>query len=269
MKNVKLPFRISGEGKPLVLVPGGLTGWKSWEPFVDTFTSWKRKVILVQLLNVDYGLQNIPLTDDYSVSAESHALASTLESEAGNDAVDLIAWSYGALVSLDFAINNPGRIRSMTLIEPPAIWILRESGKLDDETGKSIQFLESLSGEISDEMLSGFLREVGLVKPGQSPGELPQWQQWLPYKQSLRNSTAVVEHNDSLSRLRNITFPVLLVKGTGSAKFLHNIIDVLGSELPDSRVIELDGGHAPHIVSRDKFMQETEKMIRVPARLHY
>ena len=52
--------KIKGEGKPLVLVPGGLTGWVSWNPFVDSFAT-SRKVVQVQLLNVEYGLENKPL----------------------------------------------------------------------------------------------------------------------------------------------------------------------------------------------------------------
>jgi pimeloyl-ACP methyl ester carboxylesterase len=103
-------------------------------------------------------------------------------------------------------------------------------------------------------MLLAFLQNVGLSKPGQKPEEIPQWQQWLPFKQSLRNSPAVVNYADNLSRLSNLESPVLLVKGTGSAQFLHKIIDELADGLPDSKVIEMPGGHAPHIVSREKFL---------------
>ena len=122
-----------------------------------------------------------------------------------------------------------------------------------------MSFLESLHGDITDDMLAGFLQEVGFIKPGQSPRELPQWQQWLPFKRSLRNSPAVTSHKDDLERLRKLEAPVLLVKGTGSAPFLHKIIDVLASALPNSQVIEMPQGHAPHIVSREKFLAELGK----------
>jgi pimeloyl-ACP methyl ester carboxylesterase len=255
---VKLPVKVSGDGIPLLLVPGGLTGWKSWEPFVDIFTAKQKKVILVQLLNVEYGFDNRPLPADYNIKTESQALVSTLDSLGYSYPIDLVAWSYGALVSLDFALDHPGRIRTLTLIEPPAIWILREKGTLDAETLHTLHFFETLHGDITDDMLAGFLKEVGFVKPGQSPGDLPQWPQWLPYKQAIRNSPAIVMQRDKLSRLQNLKSPVLLVKGTGSAPFLHQIIDILASYLPNARVIEMPGGHAPHIVSRDKFLSELE-----------
>jgi len=256
---VKLQSEVTGEGKPLVLVPGGLTGWKSWEPFVSYFSDNGRKVVRVQILSVQYGIDNQPLPADYSVKTESFALKDTLDSLRLTSTVDIIAWSFGGFVSLDFALDNPGRIRTLTLIEPPAIWVLRNNNGLDLQTQKTIQLLESFHGDITDEMLSEFLENVGFTHKGESPRDLPQWQQWLPYKRSLRNSPAVVHHDDNLERLRNLKFPVMLIKGSGSASFLHRIIDELSLHLPDSRVTEMPGGHAPHIVSRDRFLKEWER----------
>jgi pimeloyl-ACP methyl ester carboxylesterase len=255
---LRLQVKITGEGTPLLLVPGGLTGWKSWESFVDTFTAMQKKVIRVQLLSVEYGLENKQLPADYSVEMESHALAATLDSLGYITPIDIVAWSFGAFVSLDYALDHPERIRTLTLIEPPAIWVLRDNGALDAQTQHSLSFLKSLHGDITDDMLAAFLQEVGLVKPGQSARDLPQWQQWLPFKQSLRNSPAVVTHSDDLKRLQDFKSPVLLIKGTGSAPYLHKIIDGLYSNLPNAQVIELPGGHAPHIVSRDQFFLDLE-----------
>jgi len=58
------------------------------------------------------------------------------------------------------------------------------------------------------------------------------------------------------SILRNFKRPVLLMKGTGSAKFLHQILDSLAKELPDSQVVEMPSGHAPHIVSMGRFLEK-------------
>jgi pimeloyl-ACP methyl ester carboxylesterase len=260
---LKLQVKVSGEGLPILLVPGGLTGWKSWESFIDTFTAFKRKVISVQLLSVEYGIENRELPVAYSVATESNAFKATLDSLGYFSPIDLVAWSFGAFVSLDFALNHPERIQTLALIEPPAVWVLGDRRRLDEHTQKTLSFLESLHGNITDDMLAGFLTEVGLVGPGQSPLDLPQWQQWLPFKRSLRNSPAVTAHKDSLERLRNCKMPVLLVKGTGSASFLHKIIGILATNLPNAKVIELPGGHAPHIVSKDKFLAELGKFQQV------
>jgi len=105
-------------------------------------------------------------------------------------------------------------------------------------------------------MLQQFMQIVGLTRPGQNAREMPQWTLWKSYRQSLRNSPAVVAQNDDRERLRSLDSPALLVKGTGSAKFLHQIIDTLAVYLPNVQVIELPAGHAPHIVSMDLFLEK-------------
>lgn len=255
---MKMQCEVTGNGKPLVLLGGGLTGWASWEPFVKDFSE-KRKVIRVQLLGVQFGLEDRPLPEDYSVKTESEALAATLDSLGFTMPVDIVAWSFGAFTSLNFALDHPNNIRTLTLIEPPALWVLRETGKWDEETQQAAAFFKTQKGDISEDMLAEFLRYAGLVPAGQSARDLPQWSNWVPFRNSLRSSPAVVSFRDELQRLHNFRPPVLLVKGAGSTAFLHHIIEALAENLPNARVVEFPGGHAPHLVSKAEFLTELEK----------
>jgi len=260
---MKMQFEMQGNGRPIVLVPGGLTGWASWEPHAKVLSE-KRQVIRVQLLSVQFGLENLLLPENYSVFTESEALEATLDSIQFTMPVDVVGWSFGAFTSLQFALDHPDRIRTLTLIEPPAMWVLRSAGKFDESTQKEADFFLTLHGDITEDMLAEFLQHAGFTKPGQSPRELPQWNYWIPFRHSLRNSPAVVNHNDDIKRLQSFQAPVLLVKGTGSSVWLHKIVDVLAKNLQDARVIELPGGHAPHIVLKDKFMEELERFQNIP-----
>jgi pimeloyl-ACP methyl ester carboxylesterase len=220
---MKMQSQVTGKGRPIVLVPGGLTGWVSWEPFEKTFTDKQRTVIRVQLLGVQFGLENRPLPEDYSVKTESGALAATLDSLG------------------------------------PAMWVLRGTEKWDDQAQQSGDIFETHKGDISEDMLAEFLQRAGFVQQGQSARDLPQWDYWVPFRRSLRVNPFVVSHRDNVERLKNFQPPTLLVKGTGSAPFLHNIIEGLSETIPNSRIVEFPGGHAPHIVSTDKFILELEK----------
>ena len=257
-KVMKMQSKVTGNGRPIVLVGGGLTGWASWEPFVKGFSD-KRTVITVQLLGVQFGLENRPLPEDYSVKTESDALAATLDSLGYNSAIDVVAWSFGAFTALNYALDHPGRIRSLTLIEPPAMWVLHATGKWDDEAQQAADFFQTQKGDIPEDMLAEFIQRAGLVPPGQSPRELPAWNYWVPFRQSLRVNPSVVSFRDDVNRLKNFQPPVLLVKGTGSTNWLHRIIEGLSETIPHSRVVEFPGGHAAHIVSKDKFIPELEK----------
>jgi hypothetical protein len=77
--DMKMQCEVTGSGRPMVLVPGGLTGWASWEPFVEGFEE-KRTVIRMQLLGVQWGLEDRFLPEDHSIKTESEALAATLDS---------------------------------------------------------------------------------------------------------------------------------------------------------------------------------------------
>lgn len=255
---MKMQCEVTGSGGPIVLVPGGLTGWASWEPFVKNFSD-KRTVIRVQLLGVQFGLENRTLPENYSVKTESGALATTLDSLGYTMPVDIVGWSFGAFTSLDFALDHPDRIRTLTLIEPPAIWVLRVTGKWDDEVQKACDFFETQKGDITEDMLATFLQYAGFTQPGQSARDLPQWNYWVPFRQSLRINPSAVHFRDDVKRIKNFQPPVLLVKGTGSSRWLHHVIDGLSENLPHSRVVEYPGGHAPHIVTKDKFLAELEK----------
>lgn len=109
----------SGSGEPLVLLPGGLTGWISWIPHTETLAA-SRRVTRLQLHNVALGLSGARLPPNYSVDFEVAALGKTIDDLAINQA-DFAGWSYGAEIALSFAIHNPNRIQSLTLIEPPSL----------------------------------------------------------------------------------------------------------------------------------------------------
>ncbi len=252
---MKMLSKITGQGKPIVLVPGGLTGWISWEKHAELLSK-TRKVVRVQLLNVQLGFENKPLPPGYSVTTESGALAETLNELNPEKPFDIVGWSYGAMTTLDYILNYPENIRTVTLIEPPAYWVLRSKGPLDNDAQKSAGELSAFDGDITEDLLDKFLGTVGFLQPGESARSLPQWETWKQYRQAVRNSPAVINFNDDARRLKEFPKPVLLVKGTGSAKFLHQIIDALHEYLPNSKVTEMPAGHAPHLVSMDRFMSE-------------
>ncbi len=244
----------SGDGKPLILLPGGLTGWISWIPHAEIL-SGSRKVIRLQLDNVALGLSGKQLPSDYSVDFEVSALDNTLGELAINQA-DFAAWSYGAAVTLSFAIHNPDRIRSLTLIEPPTFWILRGRGQLSQLLLDEQVFFRTLDTDnVSEEQLIGFIHVAGILPEHVDPRTLPQWPQWFEHRQSLRIGDIPFQHEDSIDLVRKFEKPVLLVKGEGSSPYYHDIIDVLAEELPNARVTTFPGGHAAHMVSIEPFLE--------------
>src|SRR5919205_927819 len=143
MSQKSLRHEVKGEGEPIVLVPGGLSGWLSWIPHAARLSS-ERMVVRVQLRSVELAESGEPFPTDYGVLTEREALHVTVN-ELGLDSFDLAGWSHGGLVSLAFALEYPQRVRTLTLIEPAAFWILRETGHASDALAEAEADDRSLS----------------------------------------------------------------------------------------------------------------------------
>jgi pimeloyl-ACP methyl ester carboxylesterase len=245
----------TGTGPPLALVGGGLTGWASWEPHQQRLAA-TREVARFQLLSVQYGLEDAELPPGYSVRMESRALAAALDELGWTQPLDLVAWSFGALITLEFALENPHRVRSLTLIEPPAFWVLPDHGREEPEVRALEPLLRSLRGEVTEAQLEEWARAVGLVPPAANVRTLPQWPVWMEHRRSLRNSAAPLDHAGELARLATFPRPVLLVTGTGTPHWLRRITDTLATRFPHVRLLEMPAGHAPQLVSMDRFLEE-------------
>jgi pimeloyl-ACP methyl ester carboxylesterase len=244
-----------GEGLPLVLIGGGLTGWLSWDSHATRLAS-TREVVRLQLLSVQYGLEQRPLPAEYSVRLESRAVRVSLDELGWLEPVDMVAWSFGALVALDFALANSDRIRTLTLIEPPALWVLPDHGRHDDDVRRLESLTTTIGDDVSEEELAEFVTIVGLVPPGARATELSQWSTWMRHRRSLRNTFAPLQHDDDIERLASFDRPVLLVTGSGTAPFLREIVEILTERFPHARLVELPAGHAPQLVSIARFLDE-------------
>jgi len=251
---------VTGYGDPIVIVPGGLTGWASWKPHAERLAAMRR-VILVQLLSVDFGLGCETLPSGYSVKTESQALRRTLDG-LGIDRADFSGWSYGGEVLLDFTLDSPDRVRTLTLIEPPAFWVLRSRGPLGADALEFQRVSRSFGPEeVGEEQLVQFAHWAGFVPPGIDPRNLPPWPIWSQHRQSLRIGDIPFRHDDDIRRVRGFQKPALLFKGEGSPGYLRRIIDVLAEEFPNARVRELPGAHALPIISIDQFLETLTEFV--------
>ena len=258
-----LSSEVTGRGEAVVLVPGGLTGWVSWRPHAERLAS-SRRVMRVQLLSVERGLSGKPLPPAYSVTTEQQALTRAIE-QAGITRADFAGWSYGAEVLLDFALTYPHRVRTLTLIEPPAFWVLRSRGPLSPEATEFQRVTQTFGpGNVTEDQLAQFAHFAGFVPAERNPMSMPQWPQWVAHRQSLRTGDVAFRHHDDITRVRQFDRPVLLFKGEGSPPYLREIIDVLGEEFNAARVRELPGAHGLHLVSLDAFMKIFAEFLTAP-----
>jgi pimeloyl-ACP methyl ester carboxylesterase len=255
MSQKSLLYKARGQGEPLVLVPGGLSGWLSWIPHAERLST-ERMVVRVQLRSIELAEAGEPFPADYGILTEREALHATVD-ELGLESFDLAGWSHGGLVALAFALEYPERVRTLTLIEPEASWILRETGHATDALAGNEAYDRSLTGrEITVGDLKDFLVRAGFGEPGDDFESLPQWPVWVRNRQVLSIFGTIHDYIDSLDRLRALDIPVLAVKGTDTTEQDAAVVDDLAATVPRGRLLELPGGHACHIENIDRFLDE-------------
>ncbi|MCZ7571670.1 MAG: alpha/beta hydrolase [Ardenticatenaceae bacterium] len=255
MERYPLLHDVKGKGEPIVLIPGGLSGWLSWVPFVEPLAK-DLQVVRVQLRSVELAEAGRPYPPDYGTLTEREALRATVD-RLGLDRFDLVGWSYGGHCSLAFTLEYPQRVRTLTVIEPPAVWILRETGHAAEALGQSEAYDRSVAGkQLTIDDLKAFLVRAGLAKPGDDVEAIPAWPVWVRNRQALSTNGTIWDYADSLERLRTLEVPVLAVKGTETTEDLAAIVDDLVATVPHGRVLELPGGHTCHMENMDRFLAE-------------
>ena len=150
----------------------------------------------------------------------------------------MVGHSYGGVVALLAAAARPEAVRSLTIIEPPALGLppgTAEIRSLSDE----IRRYRELGPSDPEQFLIGFLEIVGST--AQLPSPLP-----LALLQNAR--LLMVERSPAeavipLDRLRKAPFPKLVVSGAHSAAY-DQICDLLESGLGAERAVIPGAGHS-------------------------
>jgi pimeloyl-ACP methyl ester carboxylesterase len=165
---------------------------------------------------------------------------------------------------LEFAMEYPDRVDTLTLVEPAADWILEQLGEQTEVLYEVNAFVHELFGrEVTEADLATFLEYAGFVtthvpKPATTPtgsgGSHTGWH--------CHGRTKPWDHPDrSLDDLERVSCPTLLVKGTVTADWLNRVVDVLGERLAHATVQELQGSHACHIESIGQFLNVLERHV--------
>jgi pimeloyl-ACP methyl ester carboxylesterase len=259
MKPKVLVNEVTGEGSAVVLVPGGLTGWVSWTPLADALSA-SRRTVRVQPIHNERGSAGERGDAGYTAAIERESLLMTMDA-LGVRTGDFAGWSAGGRALIEFALAHPDRVRTLTLVEPAAYWILDGLGDCDPVVARLNRFLHALAGQdVSEDALAEFLELAGLAPSKDRARDHPAWPSWLPHRMALSWSSELADRpGRDVAELAEIRCPVLLVHGSATTDWLKRVVAVLDARLPDARVLELPGDHACHLENPGVFLAALER----------
>jgi len=246
----------SGSGAPLVMLGGGTRGADEFIPHARLLAGSYRTIRL-QTLNISRAQQKQPLPSDYSVDLEVAAVDETLNRLGVRVPADFVGHSLGALIALQFALEHPERVRSLTLAEPPAFWVVPKNELESTPDMRAMyEMLLTLGPNVepTDDQWIRFrclLGECGLKRP--EPGGAG-WHEWVARRPALRGLSAVAELQGDINQLKSFRKPVLIVTGKNTVSFHRRIDEILAVQCPLVERLELPGNHAAVVTAQEEFL---------------
>lgn len=185
-----------GAGEPAVLVHGsfgwGTETWREQKPLADAY----------RLLLVDRrGFGESPPNGRVDFARDAEDVADVLE-----DGAHLVGHSYGGVVALLAAARRAQSVRSLTVIEPPALGLVRGQPAVEEFISRIAEAVEQAEDPADHRMR--FLRSFGFpASRGNLDGTAlaaarSSWGERHPYEADI-----------PLDELERATFPKLVVRG--------------------------------------------------------
>jgi pimeloyl-ACP methyl ester carboxylesterase len=227
-----------GEGEPAVFVHGSF-GWGE-----ETWAKQRPLAGSYRLLLVDRrGFGGTPADGAVDFERDADDVAELL-----GEGAHLVGHSYGGVVSLLAAARRPDAVRSLTVIEPPALGLVRGDPLVETFITGVAEAMRTADGP--SDYRARFLRNFGFAgRPQELEGA------GLEAARSSWNERNPAEAEIRLEDLRGVR--TLVVRGdwsktqpsaqTRGQTVLHRVCDVLERELGAESAI-FSGAHNPQLV---------------------
>jgi pimeloyl-ACP methyl ester carboxylesterase len=250
-----IEYERHGDGRPLVLLHGGMAPTEYWAPVVSRFEG--------------YGAV-VPQRSGFGTCLDSHTETSADEVldrevryvQALTDAVDgdsiLFGHSYGALTAIEAATEIS--VEAVIAYEPavlPADY--RADADLADRMASLVQ-----NGE-RENVVKRYIERV--LHPA-GVDDLDAWlAEWPVWPDCVDLAEEVVRMNRSVEQYRlpdrlDVDAPTLVLAGTGGPEFLRRSARTVHDALPHSRFVEFEGvSHSGPAEAPDRIAAEVDAFL--------
>jgi pimeloyl-ACP methyl ester carboxylesterase len=233
----------AGEGAPVLLLHGSASSSAMWNPAIDLLKA-RFRVIAPDLIG--YGrTDSWPAGHDFSLDEEVRLIAPLIESVP--TPAHVVAHSYGGAVALRLAVAHPALIRSLTLIEPVAFYLLRVLGEREawaEVDAIREQYVAKFQRGDPDGAMQLFTGYWAGNDAWASMDETVRAQMRRAAPKVLLDWQATFADGPSPEQLRQLTMPVRLLTGELSPLPPRRILARLSELLPSATVETVAGaGH--------------------------
>lgn len=252
---LRVGLRRRGQGEPVLLVHGGMSDSREWDPQVEHL-SQDYDVIAVDVLGCG-GSADPP--EEFGLADHAHVLAGTLDA-LGVSSAHVIGQSLGSVLALALYREHPQWVRSLILAGAYAGW----AGSLPPEEVKSRtrMVLETLQRPV-EEWGPPFLATVhGVNAPAEVvDASMAMLRDVRP--EASRRLVLAIASADLREMLPSITVPVLLIYGQEDQRTPAAVAAQLHAAIPGASLLLLPGaGHAVNVEAPEEFNAAARAFLR-------
>ena len=228
-----------GAGPTIVLVPGSCSTGAAWRPVI---AGWRNGFRAVTTSLPGYGGTAERRTqDDLSIARVAETVEAVIR-RAGNR-VHLVGHSFGGLVALAVALRNQVPLASLTIVEAPAMELLRDRGEQEHYD----VFRRMTDGYVAD-FESG--NEDAVAAMIDFYGGAGTFASWPLRVRAYAVETAAVNILDwacaygfplSAAALAAIEIPVLVIRGEASPKAVQRANALVSESVGAGALATVDG----------------------------
>ncbi|WP_424004873.1 alpha/beta fold hydrolase (plasmid) [Haloarcula salina] len=255
----EIAYERRGDGRPLVLLHGGMAPRAYWEPVVPHFEEFA--AIIPQRPGFGTCLDDPSETSAEEVLTREAEYVRALVDDVDNDPV-LLGHSFGALTAIESATD--AAVEAVVAYEPAV---------LPDEFRAEADLADEMEALIErGDRRKAVKRYVEMVLHPDGIDDLDAWlAEWPVWPDCVDLAEEVVRMNRAVERYRlpdrlDVDAPTLVLAGTAGPGFLRDSARSVHDALPHSRLVEFDGvshsgpAEAPATVASEvrAFLQRSE-----------
>lgn len=263
--DAQLEYRKEGDGDPVLLVHGSASDYRTWHYQQDAFSK--------QYLTISYSRRyhwpNEPIQEgeDYSMALQVDDLQKVIQS-LDSAPIHLIGHSYGAFLCMLLTIREPQLVKTLVLLEPPAITLFVSNEPKPLEIFKLLITRPGAAFALVKFGANGVVPAKKALLKGNTEGGIRKFAEAVfgpgafdhfspANRSSLLDNSANIRAEllgsgflpVDIKRLQKLQMPTLLITGQRSIPLFRHLTDRLEELIPNTERIEIPG--ASHMMQVD------------------
>lgn len=260
LKGGAIYYETMGEGVPVVFLHGGFGDRRMWN---DQFAEFAKNYFVVRYDERGFGKSAKP-TDKYSPVSDLEMLLDHLKI----DKAHLIGNSLGGYLAIDFAIQKPSRVRSITIVAAGPSGV--EPSKEDTE--RMMAVFKAAKDEGLNKATTMWIQNPMIAVTSSLPKTAPLLQTMIEDNASIFEMRFwPFEQTDppAVKRLNEIKVPALIVIGDKDSPGVQSAAEAAATGIAGAKkVIMKDADHLPQMDNPEEFNRIVKEFLSTTLSCH-